>query len=425
MNNSLGKSSEPPRCPVAAQCGGCQLLSVPYEQQLQDKQRELEELFYTPNLQGCQSTDFIFHPILGMENPFYYRNKVISPFAPGRKLPGADKAASGKATDRKGRGRRATPRHEILCGMYAAGSHRIIPTDTCFIEKQVAKEIIATIRSLMMRFGIEPYREDTGTGFMRHAVVRVGQATGEVLVTLVTNTAQFEGSKHFVRELVARCPAITTVVQNVNTRQTNVILGSEEHTLYGPGFILDRLCGLSFRISSQSFYQVNAQQSELLYQRAIEMARLREGDVVLDAYCGTGTIGLVAARTSLAKVIGVDKVASAIRDARMNAKHNGIETTQFVTADAGDFMRETASGGDAISVVLLDPPRTGASEDFLSALALARPERVVYISCNPQTQARDVAFLTRKGYVVLEIAPVDMFPHTKHVENVVSLVQVV
>jgi 23S rRNA (uracil1939-C5)-methyltransferase len=421
MDHTQEKPSPIPGCRVSAQCGACQLLEVPYGRQLRDKQRALENLFDTPELITRRTADFLFHPLLGMDDPFHYRNKVISPFAPGRKLP-TGKADPTKRDGRKGEKGRPSPKYEILCGMYAAGSHRIIPTDTCLIEKRVAKDVIAAIRDLMLRFGIEPYREDTGTGFLRHAVVRVGQATDEVLVTLVTNGERFVGAKRFVRELVARCPAITTVVQNVNTRRTNVILGEGEQTLYGPGFILDRLCGLSFRISSKSFYQVNALQSELLYGRALEMARLRASDVVLDAYCGTGTIGLVAASVSSAKVLGVDRVASAIRDARMNARHNGLETVDFFTADAGVFMRETAATGETVDVVLLDPPRTGASEDFLSALMQARPERVVYISCNPQTQVRDVSFLAQKGYRLREIAPVDMFPHTHHIENIVSLI---
>ncbi len=417
-------------CPVERECGACQLLGVPYAEQLAEKQARMRELFEPLSDEACA-----FLPICGMERPLYYRNKVMTPYAPGRVL---------DARDAKGarRGNRAeAPRREILCGMYAAGSHRIIPTDECLLENQAAKRILLAIRRLMPKFRIEPYDEDALSGFLRHAVVRVGHESGEVLVTLVTNGEAFPGSKNFARELVKRCPEITTVVQNVNTRNTNAVLGHEgEHVLYGPGFILDTLCGLSFRISSHSFYQVNAVQTEVLYRRAIELARLTGGETVLDAYCGTGTIGLVAARglpaaeaegqvlagegapsAHAGRVIGVDNVASAIADARENAAHNGVENAEFAVADAGAFMRERAARGEAVDVLLMDPPRAGASEEFLGAVRVLKPRRVVYVSCNPQTQARDVAVLREAGYRLTTVQPVDMFPHTEHVENICVL----
>ena len=275
--------------------------------------------------------------------------------------------------------------------MYARGTHRIISTDECLIENQVAKKIIQATRLVMMRYGIEPYNEDTGKGFLRHAIVRVGHQSHEVLVTLVTNAEDFPGAKNFARELVKRCPEITTIVQNVNTRSTNVILGEgKERTLYGPGFILDRLCGLSFRISSHSFYQVNAVQTEVLYEAAIKLAHLQGTERILDAYCGTGTIGLVAARALQEKapattkddasVIGVDKVAAAIVDARNNAKHNGIENASFIAEDAGVFMNEMAGRGEALDMLFMDPPRSGASLEFLQATVRLHPRRIVYIS---------------------------------------------
>lgn len=248
-----------PVCPVERECGACQHVGVPYAQQLASKDTRVAELF------ADVADASALRPILGMDEPYCYRNKVVSPYAPGRKLQGSANARAGKGRDARGGrdGKRAQkPRREILCGMYAAGSHRIVPTDGCLIENEEAKRIIRTVRDLMPRFGIEPYREDSGTGFLRHAVVRVGHTSGEILVTLVTNGRAFPASRAFCRELVRRCPRITSVVQNVNERQTNVILGEREQTLYGPGFILDKLCGLSFRISSQSFYQVNAVQPD-------------------------------------------------------------------------------------------------------------------------------------------------------------------
>ncbi len=256
----------------------------------------------------------------------------------------------------------------------------------------------------MLKFGILPYDEDRGTGFMRHAVVRVGHTTGEVLVTLVTNGQQFPGAKSFCRELVRRCPFITTVVQNINERQTNVVLGQREQVLFGPGFILDTLCGLTFRISSQSFYQVNATQTEVLYRQAIELAGFTGAEHAMDAYCGTGTIGLVAASMGAAQVTGVDCVESSIRDARQNARHNGVDNARFAVADAGAFMRDMAAQAAAAGragtdeegrplVLLMDPPRAGSTEEFLRAAVQLAPERIAYISCNPETQVRDLGFL--------------------------------
>lgn len=435
-------------CPVSAKCGGCSCIDVPYATQLAEKQQFIARLF-----EDIAPHDAIIEPVLGMDDPYHYRAKVASPFAPGRKLPNDDKRAGGRTLEGKGaraEGRASTragaragarsgslrapaARREILIGMYAAHSHRLVPTDECLLENQKAKSVILAIRKLMYRFGMEPYNEDTGVGFVRHAVVRVGHKSGEVLVTLVTNAREFPASRSFCRELVKLCPFVTTVVQNVNLRQTNVILGEEERTLYGPGFILDTLCGLSFRVSSRSFYQVNSVQTEVLYRCAIDMAHLTGKETVIDAYCGTGTIGLVAAKSGAARVIGVDSVASAIRDARQNARHNGVENAEFVVADAGDFMCEfaaenaAAQGGAVVAafanstVLFLDPPRAGASEEFLDAACVLSPSRIVYISCNPETQARDVAYLARAGYEVRKIQPVDMFPHTDHIECIAML----
>lgn len=437
--SSIEKCDNAPKtglfCPVDQQCGACQLLAIPYADQLASKQAEIEELF----ADALAEDGATMQPILGMDEPFHYRNKVVSPYAPGKRIKkSADKKreeqrTGASATRKRKNDRPSVEKREILCGMYAQGTHRIIPTDECLIENQVAKKIIQAIRALMMRYGIEPYDEDTGRGFMRHAIVRVGHRSNEVLVTLVTNGEGFPGAKNFARELVKRCPEITTIVQNVNTRATNVILGEgKERTLYGPGFILDRLCGLSFRISSHSFYQVNAVQTEVLYEAAIDLAHLQGTERILDAYCGTGTIGLVAARALQEKVpaeakddasvVGVDKVASAIVDARNNAKHNGIENASFIAEDAGAFMNEMAGRDEGLDVLFMDPPRSGVSLEFLQATARLHPRRIVYISCNPKTQARDVAFLREQGYQLEAIQPVDMFPHTTHIENICALV---
>ena len=431
----VGASDSP--CPVDARCGGCKNLCVPYTKQLIDKQLRIERLFAPLAPDGTISL------IKGMKDPYRYRNKVISPFAPGKKLPprGQDRKATDarnrKAADARaakgGKGKRPQARYEILTGMYVAGSHELVPTDKCLIENETAKKVVLAVRDIMRKHDVAPYREDTGTGFMRHVVVRIGHTSGEVLVTLVTNSDDFPSSKSFCRELIRLCPAVTTVVQNVNERQTNVILGDKERVLYGPGFILDELCGLSFRISSKSFYQVNATQTEVLYRAAMDLAGFDGTQVAIDAYCGTGTIGLVAAKSGAARVIGVDSVESAIRDARTNARHNGVENAEFVAGDATDFMCELAKEGVLAAseqeegaqagglVVLMDPPRAGSTEEFLRAAAALAPKRIVYISCNPETQARDVEFLDSIGYAVVAVQPVDMFPHTDHIECIVAL----
>lgn len=407
-------------CPVSKECGACTYIDVPYEKQLLDKQKFLADLF-----ESLLPSGVCVEPVLGMHEPYYYRAKVVSPFAPGRKSSKMP-MHTGKTGKNKGKNKTNNKR-EILTGMYATHSHRLIPNDECLLENKQAKAVIAAVRKLMYRFGIEPYNEDTGLGFMRHAVVRVGHESGEVLVTLVTNSCEFPHSKSFCRELCKLCPFITTVVQNINLRQTNVIMGDKERTLYGPGFILDKLCGLSFRVSSKSFYQINARQTEVLYRSAIELACLSGTETVIDAYCGTGTIGLVAAKNGAACVIGVDSVASAINDAKQNARHNGVKNAKFITDDAANFMRKfsaESNKADKNLVLFIDPPRAGCSEDFLDAAAMLAPSRIVYISCNPQTQARDVKRLGDVGYEIRKFQPVDMFPHTSHVETVVLLSKV-
>ena len=380
-------------CAVAKTCGGCSRVNESYESQLARKDSFVNDLF-----NGADFGDFKLEHIIGMDDPYHYRNKVTSPFIPGK--------------------RTATGGREILTGMYAAGSHHVVKTDSCLVENEQAQLVIKAVRSIMMRYKMEPYDERKGKGFIRHVVVRCAHESGEVLVTIVTNADEFPSSKAFCRELVKRCPFVTTIVQNVNTRQTNVILGQKEQRLYGPGFIIDTLCGLSFRISSQSFYQVNSTQTAVLYEKAMQLARLDGTQRALDAYCGTGTIGLVASQRGALHVSGVDTVESAIRDARENARHNGIENATFVAGDAGQFMDEAAQAGEQFDVVFMDPPRAGSDERFLEALAALSPKRVVYISCKPTTQVRDLEYLIKRGYSLETVQPVDMFPHTDHVETI-------
>ena len=432
MSNTSPKSDVALKtCDVFGRCGACSHLDVPYQEQLAQKHAEIEQLFAPLN------TGVEVAAPLGMSTPYHYRTKVISPFAPAKDakdLRRLGKNARTKSQTQQSSQKKHKSSHhtkdnmpEILTGMYEKGTHRLIPEDHCLLEDKRAQGIVPAIRHIMKRYGMEPYDEDTGNGFVRHVVIRVGHDTSEILVTLVTNGETFPASKAFCRELVTRCPQVTSVVQNINTRQTNVVLGEKERRLYGPGFILDRLGALTFRLSSQSFYQVNPQQALVLYQQAIASADLRPQNTLIDAYCGTGTIGLMAAKlheNDQVQVIGVDSVDAAIRDARMNASHNGVDNAEFHQGDAGQFLSRWVETGELDPdklVVMMDPPRAGSTQEFLSACVKAHPRTIVYISCNPKTQVRDVSHLVEQGYQITAIQPVDMFPHTDHIENIVTL----
>lgn len=423
--NHIHKENINPVCAVSDTCGACSCIEQSYQEQLVKKQRFVADLFDDI----IRSSKAQLDPIIGMDHPFEFRNKIASPFAPARKgrKGGSepDKRAVSKRESSKRLGKKRTS--SIAYGMYALGTHRIVQTDVCPVEHPVGRSIVKAVAQLMAKWDITPYHEDSGSGFLRHVVVRVGHESGEVLVTLVTNEETFPSGKQFARALVKRCPSITTVVQNINTRMTNAILGHDERVLYGPGFILDTLCGLSFRISSHSFYQVNAVQTEVLYRLAIDMATLsdKRAFTILDAYCGTGTIGLVAAaHAQHAQVIGVDSVESAIRDARENARHNGIQNARFVCEDATSYIRWLAREQVRVEVVMMDPPRAGSTPECIEAIGALNPDVVVYISCNPETQVRDLYEFKRSGYHLQRLQAVDMFPHTEHVECVCLMTRV-
>lgn len=373
------------RCPYAKKCGGCQMQNLRYEDQLRWKQAQVQRQIG----RFCR-----VQPILGMENPLHYRCKVQAAFAPvhGR----------------------------TVSGIYQSSSHILVPVEHCMIEDEGAQRIVADVRRLMPKFRVTPFDEDARRGVLRHVLVRRGWATGQYLAAIVSFTPVFPSKRRFAEALVRLHPELTTVVLNVNRQRTSMVLGSEEHVLYGPGFIEDELCGLRFRISASSFYQVNPPQAERLYRAAIGMAQLTGKESVLDAYCGVGTIGL-AASSQAGRVAGVELNPVAARDASGNARRNNVRNARFFAGDAGEFLRDAAAGGEPFDVVLMDPPRAGASREFLEAICAAAPRRVVYISCNPETQARDLRFLASHGYRAERAQPVDMFPFTHHIENIVSL----
>lgn len=386
--NDLKVKSKGKLCPVYNKCGGCQLLHLPYRKQLEQKQAMLEEL-----LSGLCP----LKPIIGMKDPFHYRNKVHAVFD----------------HDKKG---------NVFSGVYKEGTHIVIPVDKCMIEDEKADEIIGTIRAMLPSFKLLVYDEDTGYGFMRHVLVRRGFATGEIMVVLVTASPIFPSKGNFVKALREKHPEITTIIQNVNDRVTNMVLGSKEMVLYGKGYIEDILCGYRFRISPRSFYQVNPVQAEVLYKKVLELAKLTGKETVLDAYCGVGTIGISISRYA-GQVIGVELNEDAVKDAVQNAKQNEVTNVQFYCNDAGRFITDMAAKGDKVDVVIMDPPRSGSSKEFIDAVALMGPERVVYVSCGPETLERDLRLFKERGYRAVEGWPVDMFAETKHVETAVFLVR--
>ena len=378
-------------CPIARECGGCEWLAVPYPIQLRRKQEQVVELLG----EMARADGALIEDIRGMGEPVRYRHKAATPFAYG------------------GRGR-------VLSGFYAARSHRIVGCSSCLVEDERARRVLNAVARVAERLHIPPYNEDRGTGVLRHAVVRCGWKTDDVLLVLVTRVDELRDVRRVVDELRAACPELTSIVQNVNDRRTNAILGRRCRTLYGPGVMHDELLGCRFEIGPTSFYQTNPEQTETLYRLSIEGA----GDAgrVLDAYCGTGTIGICAAseRPGLG-VVGVEQVGGAVACARRNAEANGVgERCRFVAADATAWMAREGAG-ERFDAVIMDPPRAGSTPEFLAGVAALAPRRVVYVSCNVVTQARDLAVLRERGYRLVRAVPVDMFPHTRHVESVVTL----
>ena len=380
------KSTQNRICPVSRKCGGCQLMNLSYPEQLKFKQAKVVKLLGS------------FHrvnEIIGMDNPFHYRNKVQAAF--GRTRSG-----------------------EIISGVYQSSTHNIVKTEKCLIEDKKADEIILTIRKFVKDFKLTVYDERKGNGFLRHVLVKRGFATNEIMVVLVTGTGVFPSKNNFIKALLDVHPEITTIVQNINNKFTSMVLGEKEIVLYGKGYIEDVLCGCTFRISPKSFYQINPIQTEILYGKAIEFAGLSGREKVIDAYCGIGTIGIVASKNA-GEVIGCELNPDAIKDAKINAKINGIENIKFICADAGEFMLGMKEQDEKCDVLFMDPPRAGSDKRFLSCAVALSPEKIVYISCNPETQQRDLYYLIKNGYKVKKIQPVDMFPYTAHVETVVLL----
>ncbi|HOJ44621.1 MAG TPA: 23S rRNA (uracil(1939)-C(5))-methyltransferase RlmD [Bacilli bacterium] len=385
----LSKDRIEPRCKVATACGGCSFQALAYPAQLAFKKRKVSEA-----LRKLGGIDIEVDDVIGMDDPYFYRNKTQMPL-------GYDQ------------------QKRLISGFYRRSSHDIVPIDTCYIEDERAAGIMKKIKQAMKDNRIEAYDEDKRTGVIRHVLIKTSHAFNEIMAVLVTNADSFPGRGNLTKSIKEACPEITTLVQNINTRDTNVILGQKENILYGKGFIQDKLHGLTFNISSKSFYQVNPVQAEVLYDKAIEYANLAGNEIVLDAYCGVGTISLIASKKAK-QVLGVEIVKEAIDDAIKNAKINKIENVRFYAQDVTEFISEIIASKQAIDVVIVDPPRKGLDESFINSIIKLKPKTFVYVSCEPSTLARDLKLLS-KAYEVKKVTPVDMFPQTYHVETIVLL----
>lgn len=389
-----GKNSAAPKvttaiknnCPAAKECGGCKYAGKTYKHSLAEKLERIKKLMP----EDCRVND-----IHACKDPFHYRNKVHSGFK---------RLRNGK----------------IICGPYEEGSHRIVEVDSCLIENQTASAIIRDCADIAMKMGVSIYNETACTGDLRRVLVRVAEKTGEIMVVIVIGSKFFRQKTAFVKELTKRHPEISTVLLNVNRRHDSMILGSDTKKVTGKGYITDELLGKKFRISPTSFYQVNRAQAEVLYSTAVRMAGFTGSEKAIDCYCGTGTTTLTFADFT-ESITGVEINPEAVSDAIRNAKENGIRNAQFVCADAVEYMAELAAAGEKIDVVILDPTRLGTDERFIKACKKLSPAKIVYISCGPESLARDLKRFAKCGYKAKEAEPVDMFPFTSSIETVCLL----
>lgn len=397
-------------CPIMDACGGCAWLGLPYRKQLALKQEASRDLF--SDLIGRNRWDVAVDPIVGMGGrggesgaipaPRAFRYKASTPFAPG-------------------------PHGAVRCGFFSRGTHAIVPVGSCIVEADGSRAILNGVAETAERLGIPAYDEDRRRGLLRYAVLRMGWKHDEAILTVVTARREIPRRAEFVAALRALDPRIVCIAQNVNPRPGNAILGNETRILDGADHMVDELLGCTFAISPGAFYQTNPEQTETLYRLAIDGMELRCGDVLMDAYCGSGTIGIAAAARAqqqgkTIELIGVERNQAGIRDAKRNARLNDLsDRCRFVAQDATAFMVEAARHGERVDVLSIDPPRAGSTPEFLEAACALGPRRIVYVSCGPSTQVRDIDFLARRGWRLTRLTPVDMFPHTPHIETVAVL----
>jgi len=381
-----------PVCSIYKNCGGCNLQHIDYKGQLEFKTNRVIQVI---NRIG-KLEDVIIHPTLGMETPYNYRNKV--------QLPVSNKNG------------------QVDIGFYAARSHDIINNETCHIQDKAADIVVKLTRQWIKDYNIQSYNEVTHQGILRHLMIRKGFKTGEVMVVLVTNGSELPHKEEFIAIINKKIKGLVSIVQNINNEKTNVILGARCVTLWGKDAITDYIGEFKFEVSPLSFFQVNSIQTEVLYSKALEYANLSGGEVVLDAYCGTGTISLFLSQKAKS-VYGVEIVPQAIENAKINAKENNVNNAEFIVGEAEVVIPKLISKGVRADVVVVDPPRKGCDKTLLEAIASMQPKTIVYVSCDPGTLARDLGILDELGYKTLEIQPVDMFPQTAHVECCARIVK--
>lgn len=395
-----------PQCPHFGICGGCKWQHVSYQAQLRAKQQHVMDVF--ERIGGFKKVEV--SPIIGSEDVYFYRNKMEFSFSRQRWLTPEEML-----------------RKELFAGEFGLGLHvqgrfdKVVNIDECWLQSTTSNTILNAVREFCRRHGLSAYSTKTHEGYLRHLVIREGKTSGEIMVNLVTTDDRPEIMRELTTELLARCPQITTLVNNITTRKSMVALGEEEKIYFGLGYITERLGRYTFRISANSFFQTNTKQAERLYEIVKTMGEFGADDVVYDLYCGTGTIATYVS-DSVREVVGIDVVESAIADARLNAELNGVRNCRYVLGDLKDTLkRDTAWLSSKPAVVILDPPRSGLHPKVVQEVAALEPDRIIYISCNPATQARDAGMFREAGYEVTRLQPLDMFPHTYHVENVASL----
>jgi 23S rRNA (uracil1939-C5)-methyltransferase len=377
-------------CPIYKQCGGCQLQHLSYEGQLVAKQKQVQEVLSRIG----HLKDIPVHPVLGMDNPWRYRNKAQVPVA-----------------DREG---------GLVAGFYQQRSHEIIDMEACLIQQEKNDEVVQAVKAICEKYGVRAYDEKKHSGSIRHIMARYGVVTGEIMVVLITRTSELPHQSKIIEEIVAQIPDVKSVVQNINPKRTNVIFGDVTNVLWGEEYIYDSIGDIKFAISARSFYQVNPEQTKVLYDKALEYAGLTGKESVIDAYCGIGTISLFLAQKAK-KVFGVEIVPEAIEDAKRNAELNGIENAEFAVGEAEVVIPQWKKEGNTADVIVVDPPRKGCDDALLQTIIEMKPKRVVYVSCNPATLARDLRVLEDGGFKTVEVQPVDMFPHTTHCEAVARI----
>ena len=371
------------KCQASRRCGSCRYIEDNYQKQLSTKHNYFQKLYKDFHVD--------VHPVIGMDYPYTYRNKVIVAF-----------------------------NQNYEYGLYEEASHRIVPIKECLLHDNETHRVLNKLQSLFKKYRISIYDQKRNKGFLKHVLIRRAVVTNQTLVVLVVTDQMFKGSKNFCNELIKSCPTVQSIVLNINKRQTSVVLSNQEKVLYGKGFIVDELCGLTFKISAQSFYQINHEQCTKLYNHIIKLLDIQENDLILDTYCGIGTIGMIVA-TYAQNVLGVELNKEAYKDALNNAKMNKIKNIHFINQDATEFMKEQAALKKQVDSIIMDPPRAGSTKEFINAVKVLNPRKVIYVSCDPHTQVRDLKEFNKIGYTFKDVYLFDMFPHTEHVETVCLL----